>query len=164
MRALLVGLSICAATEFSQGNDHPRRPGFEIASVKPVKPQLSVPKPFGCGFGSRGEKFLAFGTLRWLMACAYGIPAGRAQQEMVGGPKWLDVDLFDIIANVAPEDFSSTQQDHLGMLRTLLGDRFKLATHRETKQMPIYALVIARRDGKPGPHLRPTTPECAAWI
>jgi uncharacterized protein (TIGR03435 family) len=30
--------------------------------------------------------------------------------------------------------------------------------------MPISALVMARRDGKPGPHLRPTTPDCAAWI
>jgi hypothetical protein len=50
------------------------------------------------------------------------------------------------------------------MLRTLLADRFKLAVHRETKEMPMYALVMARRDGGLGPRLRPTAGDCAAWI
>jgi uncharacterized protein (TIGR03435 family) len=50
------------------------------------------------------------------------------------------------------------------MLRTLLGDRFKLAVHRETKEVPMWALVLARRDGRLGPRLRPTAGDCAAWI
>ena len=54
---------------------------------------------------------MAFGTLRWLIACAYGIPAGRAQQEIVGGPRWLDADYFDIIATVTSDDLRGQPRD-----------------------------------------------------
>ena len=47
------------------------------------------------------------------------------------------------------------------MLRALLESRFALATHRETRQLPIYELVLSRADGRPGPGLRPSSPECA---
>ena len=50
------------------------------------------------------------------------------------------------------------------MLRTLLADRFKLVVHRETKDVPMWALVIARRDRKLGPQLHPMAADCAAWI
>ena len=50
------------------------------------------------------------------------------------------------------------------MLRTLLADRFQLILHRETKDMAIYALVLARADGKLGPQLKPATTDCAAMM
>jgi uncharacterized protein (TIGR03435 family) len=50
------------------------------------------------------------------------------------------------------------------MLRTLLVDRFKLVVHRQTKDVPMWALVIARRDHRLGPQLRPAAGDCAAWI
>ena len=43
------------------------------------------------------------------------------------------------------------------MLRSLLEDRFRLSAHRETRDLPIYALVLARADGRPGPRFRQTT-------
>jgi uncharacterized protein (TIGR03435 family) len=47
------------------------------------------------------------------------------------------------------------------MLRSLLEDRFKLSVHRETREMPIYALVVARSDGRLGPRIRrPTSDYC----
>ena len=48
------------------------------------------------------------------------------------------------------------------MLRALLADRFKLAAHNESRELPIYALVKARSDGKLGPELRPSAVDCAA--
>ena len=48
------------------------------------------------------------------------------------------------------------------MLRTLLADRFKLVMHKETKELPIFELVVARQDGKLGPQLRPAAVDCAA--
>jgi uncharacterized protein (TIGR03435 family) len=47
-------------------------------------------------------------------------------------------------------------------LRALLEDRFKLKTHREMREMDIYALVMARQGGGPGPNLKPTVQACAA--
>ena len=48
------------------------------------------------------------------------------------------------------------------MLRALLADRFKLVMHKETKELPIFELVLARQDGKLGPQLRPAAVDCAA--
>jgi uncharacterized protein (TIGR03435 family) len=163
-RAGLIAIITAALMASSPSAQTSTGPSFEIASVKPVKPQLPLAKPFGCTFGSRGERFMAFGTLRWLIACAYDIRAGRAQQEILGGPRWIDLDLFQIEAKATPEDVPAFPSQAYAMLRTLLSDRFKLAVHRETQEVQMYALVLARRDGTPGPHLRPTTPDCAAWI
>jgi uncharacterized protein (TIGR03435 family) len=49
-------------------------------------------------------------------------------------------------------------------MRTLLTDRFKLTVHRETREMDIYALVIARADGRPGPAMKPSTQDCEAMM
>ena len=48
------------------------------------------------------------------------------------------------------------------MLRALLADRFRLETHRETRELPIYALVRDRKDGALGPQLKPSTRDGAA--
>ena len=49
-------------------------------------------------------------------------------------------------------------------MQALLQERFKLATHPETRPLPIYALVLARADGKLGPQLRPSAVNCAETI
>jgi uncharacterized protein (TIGR03435 family) len=72
--------------------------------------------------------------------------------QVTGGPGWINSDRFDIVAKA--EGNPST--DARLMLRTLLADRFKLMVHHETRELPVYALVIARRDGKLGPQLRPS--------
>ena len=100
---------------------------------------------------------------------AIGIPvrlllrqALRVQDyQLIGLPSWADTERYAIVAK-AP---AGAQQNAMPvMLANLLKDRFKLATHPETREMPILNLVLARSDGKLGAGLRPSSPECQAMI
>ena len=138
------------------GDDSPQ---FEVASVKPNKSNNGF-----VTVGSRGGQYTAPGLpLRQLIRLAYQVQ----DFQVVGGPGWLDSDRFDVVAKVPPHDGNrpATEQTPSPislMLRALLAERFNLIVHKETREMPIYALVLARSDGRLGPHLRPTTVDCAA--
>jgi len=70
--------------------------------------------------------------------------------QISGGPAWLDSAAYDVIAKREGK-FQPAEQPL--MIQSLLKNRFQLAIHRETKELPVYALVLARKDGKPGPRL-----------
>jgi uncharacterized protein (TIGR03435 family) len=109
-------------------------PTFELADVQvtpPDAPSRGGGVMSGGRFEVRGETLLA------LISRAYGIPDDRIQ----GGPVWLDTDRFDIFANAAPSHLASSLRP---MLQTLLADRFKLVTHRESIPLPVWALVLGR--------------------
>jgi uncharacterized protein (TIGR03435 family) len=147
----------------------PASPAFEVASVKPQKlgPGGAFPGPIVIGFGSGGRFIAHNATLLWVIADAYGIPRSRTSQQISGGPRWINADLFNIEAKTATDwlpGSSGPTPEMFAMVRSLLAERFKLAVHTETKDAPIYSLVLTRRDRKLGPQLRPTPPECAAWL
>jgi uncharacterized protein (TIGR03435 family) len=133
-------------------------PSFEVASVKPNEsgdPRVMIG-------GGPGGRFNASNVpLRMLIRNAYQLQ----DSQLVGGPAWLATERFDIVAkaegNPAPVPPGSVGPMQL-MMRNLLADRFKLVVHRETREQPIYALVLARSDGKPGPQLRKSEIDCAA--
>ena len=79
--------------------------------------------------------------------------------QRIGGPDWVESERFDIVAK--PPDNSPPTQLPL-MVRTLLADRFKLKAHMETREQPIYELVLARDDGRLGPGLTKSDTDCAA--
>lgn len=89
--------------------------------------------------------------------------------RVLGGPAWLGAasvdmrfvggDRFDISARL-PE--GSRVGDVPAMLRELLADRFKLTAHTATRDPPIYALVLARTDGRLGQQLRKARVDCEA--
>lgn len=128
---------------------------FEVASVKPSDPNPTGPlggTPFV--LPALGRLTAQNVTLRILVMAAYQ----KQPFEIVGGPEWQNADKFDINAKAA--DASPTTDQMLGMLQTLLGDRFKLKLHTETREVPIYALVLARNDRRLGPKLKPSTDNC----
>jgi uncharacterized protein (TIGR03435 family) len=84
--------------------------------------------------------------------------AYRPVQEFAGGPDWIKTAHFDIEAR---SDRSPTPDQMLEMLRTMLADRFTLVVHNERKESPVYALTLARRDGRLGPRLKRAEAECA---
>jgi len=118
------------------------RPAYEAASVKP--------NTSGSGGSSshetKGQIIFTNLTLKRLVERAYNV-----QPFQVTGPEWMENVRFDIAAKYPPDTKSA---DHPGMLRTLLEDRFELAAHRETKEMPGYAWVVA----KGGFKLKPVEP------
>ena len=89
---------------------------------------------------------------------------GTQRFEMVPGPQlpsWIDSDRWDILAK-PPADAPPREEQMQLRLRSLLEDRFKLDARREVREMPIYALVIARSDGQLGPQIKRSSDECAA--
>jgi uncharacterized protein (TIGR03435 family) len=128
-------------------------PTFEVASVRPNK----------TGDGrvmlglQPGGRFTATNVpLRLLIRQAYEIQ----EFQIVGGPNWLGSDRFDVVAKAPEGDFSADLMRP--MLRSLLAERFMLTAHTETREMPVYALVKARSDGKLGEKLTPAAVDCAA--
>ena len=96
------------------------------------------------------------GPLRVVIQNAYQL---LQDAQLVGGPGWLASDSFDIVAT-APGNPSQGQM--MEMLRALLADRFKLVAHTETRDLPIYALVLARDDRRLGERIRPSAMDCLA--
>ena len=137
---------------------------FEVASVKANK---SGDNRIGIGFQPGGRFRATNVPLRELISAAYGTPQPLPAFQITGGPKWIESDRFDIVAK-APGDPqpgpNGPPPGMFAMLRTLLADRFHLILHRETKDMAIYALVLARPDGKLGPQLKPAATDCAAMM
>jgi uncharacterized protein (TIGR03435 family) len=130
---------------------------FEVASIKPQKPgDATLPR---IGFPGVG-RFEAIGaTLQQLITAAYGSEKGLLRpSQIVGGPAWIKNDRFDILAKVESGVVQAVNRppgrEIFLMLQTLLEDRFKLVTHTETRQLPIYVLVLAKVDGQLGPKLR----------
>jgi uncharacterized protein (TIGR03435 family) len=134
-------------------------PSFEVASIKRnVSAEASL-----AGFSGGGRFTATNATLRQLIELAYGPLWSLLDDQIVGGPRWIDTDRFDVVAKAAEEPPAAPNGPPVqmfGMLRNLLAERFELVVHTETRERPLYALVLARRDGELGPQLMPTDTDC----
>jgi uncharacterized protein (TIGR03435 family) len=152
------------AQSFAQSKAAP--PKFEVASVKPCKP--SDPPPNGgrggtgaaAGRGDPGRTLIVCQTVERLIQWAYvryasgeSSPAGvspvsvrQMNRPFEGSPSWVKSETFTIDAK--PESPQTMEMMRGPMLQVLLEDRFKLKIHRDARQVPIYALVIAKRGQK----------------
>jgi uncharacterized protein (TIGR03435 family) len=124
-------------------------PSFDVISVKPNKTSLGVHGLITTEFTADGFR----GTnvpVHTLLLQAYGLHEG----ESFGEPAWANSEVFDIEAKVAGPDvaaFSKLDSDQLqAMLRQILAERFGLVAHRETRELPVYAMSVA----KGGPKLK----------
>lgn len=125
-------------------------PVFEAASVK----RRTEP---GGGFMGRqpGGRFTAQGvSLQDLIVFSYDVQP----YQIVEGPRWIDTERWDVTATGAP----GTPADVLVALQNLLTNRFSLLVRREKRDLPVFALVVARNDGRLGPQLKQSAIDCAA--
>jgi uncharacterized protein (TIGR03435 family) len=128
-------------------------PTFEVVSIKPNH---------GAGGNmtirmAPGGRFTAENVpVKLILEQAYGVK----DSQILGAPGWIDSERYDVEAK--PEDSSADEKQKPGpekesaqlrlMLQSMLADRFKLTLHHETKELPVYALVVAKN----GPKLHET--------
>ena len=136
---------------------------FDVASVKPnnsggrFASNIGPLYP-GAPYSPTGGFFSATKVnLAMLIMFAYDLDNAQVQNLFDHLPKWGTTDRFDVQAK--SEVNPSREQMRL-MMQSLLADRFKLAVHRETKEGPIYALVLVK-PGQLGPHLKPDAEPCS---
>src|SRR5688572_28907450 len=128
-------------------------PAFEVASIKRV---VSPDAIYGIRPIDPSGRFHAVITVRDLMMVAYGSPLALVESQIIDTPAWARNDRFEIVAKVTGE-FS--HERFLAMMRVLLADRFQLRVRKETRQLPVYDLVLDR-PGQRGPRLRPADGQC----
>lgn len=124
-------------------------PSFEAISVKESK-GTRIPVQW------QGPRFVAGAIpLQTLLIVAYQVPP----YQLAGLPEWVRTTPYEInaLASRVP-----TQTEQTLLLRALLAERFGIVARTETQDRPMYALVRARSDGRPGPGLRPTSTDCLA--
>jgi bla regulator protein blaR1 len=128
----------------------PQRPAFAVASIKPSQPDA---RGITLQFLPGGRLVVTNLPLVIIIATAYNLPF--QSPRLIGGPTWIRSERFDIEATAEkgaiPAGMSSEARrlKMIAMLQTLLADRFQLAVRRETKEMPVYAVTVA----KDGPKL-----------
>jgi len=138
---LAIAILLGAATYglFAQSDTHP---AFEVASVKRNFSGIGLTQPMGGGYQPGGRLHMVNLPLRGLIQFAYanhGLPhwLPLPDSQVAGGPAWTKTDGYDIDAKPERE----TDPEHMWlMLQTLLADRFHLAIHRETRELPVYEL------------------------
>jgi bla regulator protein BlaR1 len=149
---ILFGLLNATPTraESQTGNTTTQLPVFEVASIKPNKtgePNVSLMFTPN-GFHATNA------PLREVIQLAYQVQ----EFQLSGGPPWINSERYDIVAKVdgsVAEKVDKLDMDqHRAMLRPLLEDRFHLKVHQETKELPVYALLV----GKNGPKLHEAKP------
>jgi uncharacterized protein (TIGR03435 family) len=149
---MLAAVVLAAAALRAQGapsraQDLPR---FEVASIK-----RNTSGDAASSFNGRpGQITVRNNTLRNIIRNLYNL----RDYQIAGGPAWLDVERFDIVAKAA--DDRTPQPRLVLMMIALLSDRFGLVVHREMRDMPIYALTVARADRRLGPALMPGASDC----
>ena len=139
MRAMIVtGLLLC-------GGAMAQEPAFEVASVKPAAPMVGGGFRISMG-GDPGRLNYSNVSLRDLIRAAF-----QLKDYQISGPDWLNNERFDVVAKL-PD--GAKESEKWAMLQTLLKERFKLEVHREKKDLPAYALTVA----KGGPKMKESVP------
>jgi len=126
-------------------------PAFDAATVKL---NVSGPGPsFGLMLLPGGRVFAQNVSVRDLIRAAYALE----DSQLEGIPGSIRAARFDLEARAAA---GTTLDEARGMTRTLLAERFRLAAHTETRELPLYELVTVRSDRRSGRTLRPSGKEC----
>ena len=160
MRTVLATLvAVAAAAPAAAQPD--TRPAFAVATIKYNR---SGDAAAGMRLQPGGRIVVTNQPLRRLIIFAYSLQP----QQLAGGPSWLDSDRFDITAqaegNISPTPPGGPPGPAQLMMQRLLAERFGLVVHTESRELPVYALTVARSDGRLGPRIKPADRDCLALM
>ena len=143
---LCVAFLICVGLANVGGACQTAAPGFDVSTVKPSHATDGHTHVYRHTDDGGFETINI--SLKGLLAFAYDLPETR----VIGGPAWLDSDKWDVQAKASAEvdaaihklsgDESKAAKQK--MVQALLAERFKLTAHQETRELPVYALVVAK--------------------
>jgi len=129
-------VALLSVEAFGQSTETPA--SFQIADIHASLHSMS---PFMQGGILAADRYqLRQANMVDLIRSAYGVEA----ENVLGGPSWLELDRFDVIAKTSPGTPPETLKL---MLQALLADRFKLVVHKDSR--PMDAFVLAMGKGKP---------------
>jgi len=163
MRRMMLTIAVVSALTVAVLPQQPSpSPAFEVVSVKPNQS------------GDSGGQFRIEpgGRVTWRNVTLSAMVNGAYQRfqrdsccEIVGGPDWFNEARFDVVAQaqggLPRPDADGFPSQLLAMIRAVLADRFRLVTHWEPRERPIYNLVLDRPDRRLGPKLVPAAVDCA---
>ena len=142
-----------------------KRPAFEVATIK----RNTSLDAGGSALFQPGGRFRVVNLdMRSLITSAYRTSSGQRlfNPQLIGAPDWLRVEHYDITAGVSRELAAQTSAERFQqlplLLQSLFEDRLKLKFHWETRELPVYALVMARSDGTLGPQFHRSSIDCGA--
>jgi uncharacterized protein (TIGR03435 family) len=135
----LAAITGMAALALSYGAMAQSPPAFEVASIR---------RNLTSGLNTRinisgGRLAITNGSLKTLIRNAYEIESF----QLAGEPRWLDTDMYDIVATTGSSEPISPDQLKL-LLQNLLADRFQLKVHWETRKAPVYELLLDKNGPK----------------
>lgn len=150
MGTILAGWMALGSANGQPADTHP---AFEVASVKVAgRPMFGVDyqRRGGPGTDDPGQFTYPQAPLSGLLAVAYGV-----RPDQISGPDWLNTERYDVVAKVPP---NATKDQFDLMLQDLLAKRFHVVLHHETKDFPVYWLVVVNG----GPKMKPAPPDSGA--
>jgi uncharacterized protein (TIGR03435 family) len=169
-RSITAVVVFCAAIAFSLAQ---APPSFVVATIKPAPPDA---RGQGIGSPSPGTFDVNNWTLKQMLGFAFG-NGGLVGIQVESGPSWIDKDRYMVQGQA---ESPGKMDDYRAMLKTLLIERFSLKTHIVSKEINVFKLFLARKDGKLGPKVTewdgtcpggrapeppsPASPRCGAFF
>lgn len=143
-------LAVFALIVFGYGALHAQQRAFEVASIKR---NLSGGLISSNRLQPGGRLTMSNRSLDNIIREVYGVQTF----QISGASEWMRNERWDIVAKA---DGDPSFEQILDMMKTLLADRFKLASHTESREMPVYALVTSENGKVLGPQMKVSTASC----
>ncbi len=132
-RYVLAAIACLLPASFAQAPNKPAPATFDVATIRLSKPgELNggiKALPGGNGYTAQNI------PVKLMISLMYRVP----MRQISGGPDWLNSDRYNVEARV---DGTYSVDELHGMYQHLLADRFNLKFHIETKEGPVYALLL----------------------